>query len=156
MDSSRSITYDQFVKDFLLPHHIKSITLTEAGRVYFTLSEECIGRDGVVYPHLDPQTKEPQQYTLYVPDIAAFLLETEHLQLEQGIPRSLFVPMDYKAPTISGRTLSNLMSLALFGLIFYSLRSGGGMGNMMSKTMGLGSKNIEIVKKTGVRGFDLI
>ena len=149
-DNTKPITYDQFVKDFLLPRHIQSLTLSSSGRVYFTLTADCKGRDGTLYPVLNPSDNTTQQYCLDVPDVAAFLLETEHLQLEQGIPRSLFVPIDYKAPSVSGHTISNLMSLALFGLLFFSMFSGRGGVNGITKAMGIGSKNIEIVKKTGV------
>ena len=78
----------------------------------------------------------------------------EEMELELGLDRADFVPMSYRNAALGKDPLGTIMSLLML-VIFASLfipmgRGKGGMNNMMSKAMGLDSKNIEIVKKTGV------
>ena len=42
-NSDNAITYDQFVKEFLLKGHVKEISITEKGRVYVEIMEGEIG-----------------------------------------------------------------------------------------------------------------
>ena len=78
------------------------------------------------------------------------------MQLEQGKSRQQLVPVSYHASAVSRDAMSLLFSLTLLLLIGSSLLPGkGGMNGMMSKAMGLGPKNIEIVKNTGVTFKDV-
>lgn len=78
----------------------------------------------------------------------------EEMELELGIDREDFVPMSFKNAALGKDPLGTIMSilmLVIFASIFLPMGRGkGGMGNMMTKAMGLESKNIEIVKQTGV------
>ena len=153
-DATLTLTYDQFVKDFILPGHAQSVSLSQSGRVVVTTAQDFQGPTGRSYVAMSGA--RPQEYVMTVPDPAAFLQELEFMQLEQGKSRQQLVPVSYHASAVSRDAMSLLFSLTLLLLIGSSLLPGkGGMNGMMSKAMGLGPKNIEIVKNTGVTFKDV-
>ena len=94
-----------------------------------------------------------------MPDESDFMKNMEEIQLELGLDRSDFVPMSYRNSTFGKDPLGSIMSIIMM-IVFISIfmpmfRGKGGMNNMMSKAMGLESKNIEIVKQTGVTFKDV-
>ena len=75
----------------------------------------------------------------------------EEMELEAGWSRFDFIPMNYRQSSLPKNIVPLIMDVLLLFFIFGPmLRGKGGMNNMMSKAMGLESKNIEIVKQTGV------
>ena len=77
--------------------------------------------------------------------------KVEDMEAEAGWSRFDYIPMNYRSSSLPQNFIPIMIDLLFLFLIFGPmLRSGGGMNNMMSKAMGLESKNIEIVKKTGV------
>lgn len=153
-DATLTLTYDQFVKDFILPGHAQSVSLSQSGRVVVTTAQDFQGPTGRSYVAMSGA--RPQEYVMTVPDPAAFLQELEFMQLEQGKSRQQLVPVSYHASAVSRDAMSLLFSLTLLLLIGSSLLPGkGGMNGMMSKAMGLGPKSIEIVKNTGVTFKDV-
>ena len=77
--------------------------------------------------------------------------KVEDMEAEAGWSRFDYIPMNYRSSSLPQNFIPIMIDLLFLFLIFGPmLRGGGGMNNMMSKAMGLESKNIEIVKKTGV------
>lgn len=100
---------------------------------------------------------DPMQYTLDVPDTAAFMKAVEEMQLEQGRSRLELVPMTYQAAVIQPRTVSSLFSLAMLAVLLLPMLPllRGGKSNMLSRMMGMDPTKIEIVKNTGVTFKDV-
>ena len=156
------VTYDEFMKEFLLKGHIKEISVADGGKVYIELLEgwyfnllfhiDFDGANGKHYIH--SKNNQPYYYQFDIPDSADFMKNVEEMELELGLDRADFVPMSYRNAALGKDPLGTIMSLLML-VIFASLfipmgRGKGGMNNMMSKAMGIDAKNIEIVKKTGV------
>ena len=89
-----------------------------------------------------------------MPDESDFMKNVDEIQLELGLDRSEFVPMSFRNAAFGKDPLGSIVSILML-LVFASMilplsRGKGGMNNMMSKALGIGPKNIEIVKQTGV------
>lgn len=92
-------------------------------------------------------------YAFSVPDTAVFMKQVEEMELEAGWSRFDFIPMEYRKSALPRNFVPLMIDILFLALIFGPMfRGKGGMGNMMTKAMGMESKNIEIVKKTGVSG----
>lgn len=92
-------------------------------------------------------------YTFSVPDTSEFMKQVEEMELEAGWSRFDFIPMNYRKSPLPRNFVPLMIDVLFLVLIFGPmLRGRGGMGNMMTKAMGVDAKNIEIVKQTGVSG----
>lgn len=96
------------------------------------------------------------RYCFTVPNTSEFMMNVEEMQLEAGWSRFDFIPMNYRESTLPRNFMQLVVDIAILTMIFGPMMRGkGGMNNMMSKALGIGPKNIEIVKQTGVTFKDV-
>ncbi|KAK8829111.1 hypothetical protein WA556_005668 [Blastocystis sp. ATCC 50177/Nand II] len=153
--TDNAITYDEFVKEFLLKGRVKEITMTEKGRIYVEILNDFESKEGRKF--VATAENQPILYHFDVPDTTEFMKAVEDMEFELGLQREDFVPMSYRVSSVGNDTVSmvtSILMLVIFASLLIPSRKGG-MNSFMNKAMGMGDKPIEIVKNTGVTFKDV-